>query len=124
MTMPGAVGETVTQQAASTAGQAAGEAAQAGGFMGQWGGLIMMLLIFVVFYVVLILPQKKQEKKQRAMIDALKPGDEVVTIGGIYGNVVSVKEDAVVIETSADKTKIKMAKSSISRCINAEETKK
>lgn len=124
MTMPGAVGQ-VTEQAVNTAGQAAGEAAaQTGGFMGQWGSLIMMLLIFVVFYVVLILPQKKQEKKQRAMIDALKPGDEVVTIGGIYGNVVSVKEDAVVIETSSDKTKIKMAKSSISRCVNAEEAKK
>ncbi len=123
MTMPGAVGQVAetTTQTAPVAGEAA---AQAGGFMGQWGGLIMMLLIFVVFYVVLILPQKKQEKKQRAMIDALKPGDEVVTIGGIYGNVVSVKEDAVVIETSSDKTKIKMAKSSISRCVNAEETKK
>jgi preprotein translocase subunit YajC len=124
MTMPGAVGQ-VTETAAQTATQAGEAATQAtGGFMGQWGGLIMMLLIFAVFYVVLILPQKKQEKKQRAMIDALKPGDEVVTIGGIYGNVVSVKEDAVVIETSADKTKIKLAKSSISRCVNVEETKK
>ncbi|MDO5477627.1 MAG: preprotein translocase subunit YajC [Clostridia bacterium] len=87
-------------------------------------GLIPMILIFVVFYFILILPQKKQEKKQRSMIDALVPGDEVITIGGIYGNVVSVKDDAIVIESSADKTKIKIAKSSISRCLTVKEEEK
>ncbi len=122
MTMPGAVGQ-VADNAANAAGQATEQVTSAGGF-GQWGSIIMMVLIFVVFYVVLILPQKKQEKKQRAMIEALKPGDEVVTIGGIYGNVVSVKDETVTIETSADKTKLKMAKSSISRCVNTEEPKK
>ena len=84
---------------------------------GGWMGLLPLVIIFVAFYFILILPQKKQEKKQRAMIDALVPGDEVITIGGIYGNVVSVKDDCLVIETSADKTKIKIAKSSISRCV-------
>ena len=99
---------------------AAGEstAAAAGTAVGsQWSSLIIMVAIFAVFYFVLILPQKKQEKKQRAMIDAIKPGDEIVTIGGIYGKVQTVKDDYVVIESTADKTKIKLAKSSISKCL-------
>lgn len=83
----------------------------------QWTSLIIMIAIFAVFYFVLILPQKKQEKKQRAMINALQPGDEIITIGGIYGKIQKVSEDYVVIESTADKTKIKLAKSSISRCL-------
>lgn len=83
----------------------------------QWTGLILMIAIFAVFYFVLILPQKKQEKKQRAMINALQPGDEIITIGGIYGKIQKVSDDYVVIESTADKTKIKLAKSSISRCL-------
>ena len=99
-----AAGET----AATAAGTAAGS---------QWSSLIIMVAIFAVFYFVLILPQKKQEKKQRAMIDAIKPGDEIITIGGVYGKVQTVKDDYVVIESTADKTKIKLAKSSISKCL-------
>lgn len=109
------------------AAQAATDAAQAPAAGGLGGGLLSflpMILIFVVFYFVLIMPQKKQEKKQRAMIDALVPGDEIVTIGGIYGNVVSVKDDCLVIESSADKTKIKIAKSSISKCLTVKEAEK
>lgn len=83
----------------------------------QWTSIVIMIAIFVVFYIVLILPQKKQEKKQRAMISALQPGDEIVTIGGIYGKIQKVSDDYVVIESTADKTKIKLAKSSISRCL-------
>lgn len=83
----------------------------------QWTSIIIMIAIFVVFYFVLILPQKKQEKKQRAMINALQPGDEIITIGGIYGKIQKVSDDYVVIESTADKTKIKLAKSSISRCL-------
>ena len=107
------------------AAQATDAASSAAGGLG--GGLISfipLILIFVVFYFVLILPQKKQEKKQRAMIDALMPGEEIITIGGIYGTIVSVKDDTVVIESSADKTKIKIAKSSISRCITVKEEEK
>lgn len=82
-----------------------------------FGSLIIMIAVFAIMYVVLILPQKKQEKKQRAMINALQPGDEIISIGGIYGKVVTVKDEYIVIESTADKTKIKMAKSSVSRCL-------
>ena len=98
--------------AGDTAAAAAGTAAGS-----QWSSLIIMVAIFAAFYFVLILPQKKQEKKQRAMIDAIKPGDEIITIGGVYGKVQTVKDDYVVIESTADKTKIKFAKSSISKCL-------
>ncbi len=91
------------------------------GFLGQYGGMLMILVMLVLFYVVLILPQKKQEKKQRAMLDALRPGDEIITIGGIYGKIVSVKDEFVVIESGADKTKIKLSKASVSRCMTEHE---
>lgn len=93
------------------AGENVGETA------GQWTSIIIMLVIFAIFYIVLILPQKKQEKKQRAMINALRVGDEIITIGGIYGKIQKVSDDYVVIESTADKTKIKFAKSSVSRCL-------
>lgn len=115
MSMPAGMGEGT----AGTVVQNSEAAAQGGGNL--FVSLLPMILIFVVFYFILILPQKKQEKKQRSMIDALVPGDEVVTIGGIYGNVVSVKDDCLVIESSADKTKIKIAKSSVSKCLTVKE---
>lgn len=90
-------------------------------FLQQYGSIIMIILIIAVFYFMIIRPQKKQEKKQREMLDAIRPGDEIVTIGGIYGKVVTVKDEFVVIESSADKTKIKMAKSSVSRCLTEHE---
>ena len=112
-----------TQAMTETATNVTNSGGGAGGG-GSFMPLLSIILVFVVFYFLLILPQKKQEKKQRAMIDALVPGDEVVTIGGIYGNVVSVKDDTLVIETSADKTKLKIAKSSVSRCVSAKEEEK
>ena len=115
MSMPAGMGEGT----AETVVQNSEAAAQGGGNL--FVSLLPMILIFVVFYFILILPQKKQEKKQRSMIDALAPGDEIVTIGGIYGNVVSVKDDCLVIESSADKTKIKIAKSSVSKCLTVKE---
>ncbi len=128
MTMPVGMGEGTGEAVAGAASEAAtaagGAAATTGGFLGGLGGFLPIIIIFAVMYFLLILPQKKQEKKQRAMIDALKPGDEIITIGGIYGNVVSVKDDAVVIESSADKTKIKIAKSSVSRCLTVKEEEK
>lgn len=115
MTMPAGMGEGTAEKVAQNTENAGG---------GLFMSLLPIIIIFVVFYFLLILPQKKQEKKQRAMIDALVPGDEIITIGGIYGNVVSVKDDVLVIESSADKTKIKIAKSSVSRCISVKEEEK
>ena len=61
----------------------------------------------------MIRPQKKQEKKDAAMRDALAVGDEVTTIGGIIGKVISIKGETFVLETTKDKTKIRFLKGAI-----------
>ena len=71
------------------------------------------MLLFVFLYFFMIRPQKKQEKKDAEMRDALEVGDEVTTIGGIIGKVVSIKEQTFVLETTKDKTKIRFLKGAI-----------
>ena len=75
--------------------------------------LIPLVLVVVAFYFLLIRPQKKQEKAATAMRDALQVGDEITTIGGVIGKIVSIKEETITIETSKDKTKIRFLKSAV-----------
>ena len=75
--------------------------------------LISILLFGVIIYFFMIRPQKKQEKEHNAMKDALAVGDEVTTIGGIIGKIVSIKEETFVLETTKDKTKIRFLKGAI-----------
>ena len=65
-----------------------------------------IVLTFALFYFVLIRPQKKREKEEKALLNALKVGDNVITIGGITGKIVSIKDDLLVIETGADRVKL------------------
>lgn len=95
-----------------SSGAGTGDAqAQAGG-----GGLSMLfsigflVLMFGVMYFLMIRPQKKKEKAVKAMLDALKVGDRVCTIGGIYGTVTGVKDDQVIIAVGAQKTVMNMAR--------------
>ena len=74
------------------------------------GGIVLLV---VVFYFFMIRPQKKQEKKDAEMRNALMVGDEVTTIGGIIGKVVSIKEETFVLETTKDRTKIRFLKGAI-----------
>lgn len=60
-----------------------------------------MVLIFVVFYFLLIRPQVKRQKEHKAMIDALKKGDEVLTAGGIVGKIVELHEQYVTVQVAA-----------------------
>ncbi len=82
--------------------------------MSPVGGLIsslgMIVLMFVLFYFLLIRPQKKKDKAVKAMLDALKAGDRICTIGGIYGTVTSVRDDQVIIAVGAAKTQMNMAR--------------
>ena len=85
---------------------------------GDMTGLItlgMMAIVFVAFYFFAIRPQRTQEKETNAMRNNLTVGDEVTTIGGIIGKVISIKEETCVIETSRDLTRIRILKSAISR---------
>ena len=77
------------------------------------GTFLPFLLLIPIFYFLMYRPQKKQEKETAQMRNNLTIGDEVVTIGGIMGRVVKVKDDYVVIETGSDRTKIKFRKSAI-----------
>ena len=79
---------------------------------GSWIYLIMIGLI-VVMFVFMNRSQKKKDKEAQDMRDALQVGDEVTTIGGIIGKVVSIKEETFVLETTKDKTKIRFLKGAI-----------
>ena len=91
---------------------------------GSWLTMGLLVLLLVVMYFVMIRPQKKQEKEANAMRDNLEVGDEVTTIGGIVGRIVSIKDETCVIETSRDGTKIRFLKTAISRVdVKAEDAK-
>jgi len=68
--------------------------------------VLPMVLIFGLMYVMLILPQKKKEKKTKAMLDALQVGWSVISIGGICGKIVNIKDDEITIESGVEKSKI------------------
>lgn len=72
--------------------------------------LVYFVVLIGIFYFFLIRPQQKKEKQIRSMRDALVVGDSIITIGGIYGTIISIKEDYIVIEVGADKTKLKITK--------------
>ena len=94
----------------------------AGASMGST--VIMLVLMVAVFYFMLIRPENKRKKEAEAMRGAVKTGDKITTIGGIIGTVVNVKEDKIVIETSADQVRIELAKWAISTNETAAEAKK
>ena len=77
--------------------------------------VVMLVILVVVFYFFGIRPQKKQEKAQNEMRNSLAVGDEITTIGGIIGKIVSIKEETGVIETTDERTKIRILKTAISR---------
>ena len=77
--------------------------------------LAPMVLLIVVFYFILIRPQRKREKETHAMLEALKVGDKIITIGGIVGTVTKIKDDMIVIETGTptDKRPMMMERNSV-----------
>ena len=68
------------------------------------GSVLPIVLLFVVFYFFLIRPQKKRDKAEKEMRESIQVGDEISTIGGFIGKVVSIKDETLVIESSADRT--------------------
>lgn len=72
--------------------------------------LAPMVLIIVVFYFMLIRPQRKKEKESKAMLAALKKGDRICTIGGIYGTIASIKDDVLTVEVGDAKTPLVFAR--------------
>ena len=81
---------------------------------GGMTSIIMIVAMIAVFYFLMIRPENKRKKEAEQMRSAVKTGDEIVTIGGIIGTVVNVKDEKIVIETSADQVRIELAKWAIS----------
>ncbi|HHW25339.1 MAG TPA: preprotein translocase subunit YajC [Clostridiales bacterium] len=78
-----------------------------------WVTIVMLLVMLAVFYFFLYRPQKKQEQQINEMRNSLEVGDEITTIGGIIGKVVSIKGDTVLIETGNDRNKIRILRSAV-----------
>ena len=88
----------------------AGAAAGNGSPTGGPGMIIMLVAMMGLMYFMMIRPQKKKQKEEQNMRDNIQIGDEITTIGGIMGRVVTVKEDSLIIETGADRNKMKITK--------------
>lgn len=93
--------------------EAGAGATGATGGAGQWGILIVMPLIILVFYFLVMRPQNKKQKEAKKMLEGLRKGDRVVTIGGLRGTVVTVKDDVVVLKVD-DNTKLEYSKNAVS----------
>lgn len=87
--------------------------ATAGGAQSSLVPIIMIVAMIAIFYFFMYRPQKKQDKETNDMRNALQVGDEITTIGGIIGKIVSIKDETLVLETSKDKTKIRILRSAI-----------
>ncbi|MBQ9532196.1 MAG: preprotein translocase subunit YajC [Eubacterium sp.] len=87
--------------------QAGGTAQQQGG-AAQYSGIILMVVLVGVMYFLMIRPQKKRQKEEQEMRSSLEIGDDIITIGGIVGKVVTIREEDIVIETGSDRNKMKV----------------
>jgi len=86
--------------------------------MEQWIGTIGYLLIFfAILYFLMIRPQQKQQKQRREMLSKLKTNDHVVTIGGIHGRIIRLKEDRLSLRI-ADKIEVELEKSAVAHVVN------
>ena len=88
-------------------------AAQGGAAAGGGSSILMIVVMIAIFYFLLIRPENKRKKQAEQMRGALKKGDWLTTIGGVYGRVVSITDRTVVIETSEDRVRVEFLKSAI-----------
>ncbi len=75
--------------------------------------VVMIVAMIAIFYFFMYKPQKKQEKETATMRNGLQVGDEITTIGGIIGKIVSMKDETVLIETSNERNKIRILRSAV-----------
>lgn len=86
----------------------------AGAATGGGSMIVMIVAMFAVMYFFMIRPENKKKKEAEQMRNALKVGDNITTIGGVIGDIVKVKDDAIVIETSEDKVRVEFTKWAVS----------
>ena len=85
------------------------------GFSSFFSSYGMLIILMIAMFAIMIIPQRRRDKKVKAMLSALKPGDRVRTIGGIYGTISSIKDDVVVLQVGPDKVKLVFALGAISQ---------
>ncbi|OQB20423.1 MAG: preprotein translocase subunit YajC [Firmicutes bacterium ADurb.Bin182] len=85
-----------------------------------FSGSGLLIVLMIAMFAIMIIPQRRREKKIKAMLSALKPGDRVRTIGGIYGTISSVKEDVITLLVGPDKVKLVFARGAISTVEDSE----
>jgi preprotein translocase subunit YajC len=88
-----------------------------------WIQFAPILVVFAIFYFIAIAPMRKQQKERQRAIEALSRGDRVVTKGGLFGEVVSIDTDSVVLKISED-TKVKVAKWGLESAVGTPEARK
>lgn len=77
-------------------------------YLAMIGQFAPLVILIVLFYFLLIRPQRKRDKAEREMRNSIEVGDEISTIGGFIGRVVNIKDDVLIIESSNDRTKLKI----------------
>ena len=82
--------------------------------MGEFSPIILMVVMLVVMYFLMIRPENKRKKETQQMRANLQVGDVITTIGGIVGTICAVKENTIVIETSADRVRVEFTKWAVS----------
>ena len=100
----------IASAVAETAGTASTADSSVGTTASLVSALVMMGLIIVVFYFFLIRPQRKKDKKVKEMLAALKAGDRICTIGGIYGTIMNIKDDTITLAVGGQRTEMVVAR--------------
>ena len=83
------------------------------GIFGSLGGLPLLVIMFVAMYFLLIAPNQRKQKTWQTMLSKLKPGDKITTNGGLRGQIVSVKDDVLVIKCPPDNVKFEVVRSAV-----------
>ena len=85
------------------------------GFSSFFSSYGILIVLMIAMFAIMIIPQRKRDKKIKEMLNSLKPGDRVRTIGGIYGTISSIRDDVVVLMVGPDKVKLVFARGAISQ---------
>jgi len=85
--------------------------------------LIPFILVFVIFYLLIIMPSRKKQKRHQQMVEQLKPGDKIVTSGGIYGTVMGVQKDRIELKIASN-IKIDITKNAVAAILTPKKKEK
>lgn len=107
------VATAAAEEAAGTADAAAAELTGGQMLIGTLLQLSPILIMVLIMYFLMIRPERKRRKKEKAMLDALKRGDRICTIGGIYGTIMDIKDDTITLSVGRDNLSMVVARWSI-----------